>query len=451
MSLRFKLNAIIALLMGLFVAALIAEQIDATRRGVHEEVVAANRVAIQVLQRVAALYTQQDMRSIVAFLNLLGRLRSNEITVTDDAGQVLYRSPPPTYKQGRDAPAWFSAWIVPPGTRQEIALAGGRMVIESNPSRAVLDGWDNLVSLLELGGLAFVLVNVAVFWLVGRTLRPFPRIVSAFERLQDGDLKTRLPALPGREARMLGIAFNRMATAIEENIEARRRTFEAERRLSESRELTQLIERRIEEERREIARELHDELGQSVTAIRSVALALAQRFENSDEQARSRAALIADQAKNLHDAMHGLIPRLAPLTLDSLGLADTLSDLVGQARVHHPDVRFDLQLAALPDVIDPGIAFAAYRVAQEGLTNALRHSGARNIRIDARARDGALEVSIEDDGCGMAESASPPPGRFGLRGLRERVGALAGRLEVSGAPGSGTMLRAVIPLAGAAA
>src|SRR6202022_829788 len=105
-------------------------------------------------------------------------------------------------------------------------------------------------------------------------------------------------------------------------------------RLEERRELALLIEQGVEEERRLIAHELHDEFGQSVTAIRSLATAIATQ---SGEPAMSEAArLISQEAARLYDAMHGLIPRLAPLSLDTLGLAESLQSLVRDWRAPHP-------------------------------------------------------------------------------------------------------------------
>src|SRR5690606_25438577 len=138
-------------------------------------------------------------------------------------------------------------------------------------------------------------------------------------RIRGGELGFRLPPLEGAEARVIGDAFNAMAEAVEDKVNAERKAREAEHRLEERRELARLIEQRIEEERRLIAHELHDEFSQSVTAIRSLAAAIAVRPGGAADETRETARLIADEAGRLYDAMHGLIPRLEPLTLDSLG------------------------------------------------------------------------------------------------------------------------------------
>ena len=175
----------------------------------------------------------------------------------------------------------------------------------------------------------------------GRALAPFPVIADGLERIQRGDLAFRLPDLAGSEAHAMGVAFNRMAQAVEDNVQAERKAREAETRLEERREMARLVEQRVEEERRLIAHELHDEFGQSVTAIRSLALAIATQAGAHDPTTGDAARLISDEAARLYDAMHGLIPRLMPLSLDTLGLAETLENLVRDWQRRYPVDRAD--------------------------------------------------------------------------------------------------------------
>ena len=147
MSLRLKINLIVAALTLLFAAAVLALQLRSMRESVHEEVVAANRVAAQLLQRTAWRYAAQGEPAMLAFLQGMGRVRSNDITLFDAQGRELYRSPPSTYKAGRDAPEWFSALIAPPPSVQAIEFPDGKLVVRANASRAELDAWDYAVAL----------------------------------------------------------------------------------------------------------------------------------------------------------------------------------------------------------------------------------------------------------------------------------------------------------------
>jgi two-component system sensor histidine kinase UhpB len=449
-SLSLRINLIVAGVITLLVASMIALQLDSLRSAVREEVVATNRVTTQLLNRVGRVYAEGGPLGLVRFLEQLGRVRANDITVTDATGQVLYRSPPSTYKVGREAPPWFAALVLPQPSRHVIELPGGRMTIEAEPSRAVLDGWDEVVKLAAIGAGALVAINVLMFWAVGRALHPFAQIVAALDRLKAGDFDVQLPPLPGREAGAIGAAFNRMAAVLQENIASGQRAFEAERRLSDSRELAGQIETHIESERREIARALHDELGQSVTAIRSLALSVARRCADGDAEAARAAGVIAEEAGRLYDAMHRMIPRLAPMELDTLGLGDAVTELLQRARSAHPSVAIEQDLRELPPELPAATRLAAYRIVQEGLTNALRHAGAHRVRVQlARERD-FLVVRVQDDGVG------PPadwgrPGHFGLRWLGERADAVGGELGLARRPGGGAELCARLPLAPALA
>jgi two-component system sensor histidine kinase UhpB len=335
MKLRTHLNLIVAGLSAVLVATLVAVEIDSTRRSVREEIAAANVVASQLLRRIAWTYARTGSESLRFFLEQLGRVRANEITLRAANGEVLYRSPPPVYKAGREAPRWFAALTLPDLAEQTFNLDdGSTLMLEANPSRAILDGWDDLVRLLSVGVFALLAIHAFTFWFIARALRPFPQIAEGLRRVERGDLTVRLPAYEGDEARAIGAAFNRMAKAVEEKVEAERAAREAEARLEERRELGRVVDQRLEEERRLIAHELHDEFGQSVTAIRSLAMAISSQA--TDKRTEEAARLISTEAARLYDAMHGLIPRLAPLSLDSLGLAETAPLSLGTtvARAH---------------------------------------------------------------------------------------------------------------------
>ncbi len=277
MKLRTRLNLVLTGVTAIFLAVLVADEIRDTRSSVREEIEAANRVAAQVLGNLILTYSAAGgTAQVQQMLQRLGHVRANDITLRDPAGKLLYHSPPPVYKAGREAPAWFAHLLEPRPVRQMFTLGdAAQVVIDAQPSRAILDAWDDLTRLLAIASAMLIVLGALAFWLVDRALAPFPVIVGGLERLQRGELTYRLPPLRGAEARAIGAAFNRMAQAVEDNVQAEREAREARTRLEERRELALLIEQSIEEERRLIAHELHDEFGQSVTAIRSLAMAIA--------------------------------------------------------------------------------------------------------------------------------------------------------------------------------
>ncbi len=451
MTLRLKINLIVGALTLLFLAAVLALQLRSMRDSVHEEVVAANRVASQLLNRTVWLYAAQGTPAMLSFLQGTGRIRSNDVTLYDKQGQALYRSPPPTYKAGRDAPDWFERLIAPAPTVQAIDFPDGKLEVRSNASRAAVDAWDYAVTLVGAALALLVAVNLLVFWLVGRTVRPFGRIVGALEALQRGRFDVSLPPLPGHEAGAIGAAFNRTVGELRRHIETERRAVRAEMQLSDSRELTRWIDHHIEQERRMIARELHDELGQSVTAMRSMATSIAQRCAGKDAQAEQAARLIAEESSRLYDAMHGIIPRLTPLVLDNFGLADAIADLAERTRRSHPALQLELDLAAGDAPITPDAALALYRAAQEGITNAMRHGGADRVRIALRREAGEVVLEVVDNGRGLAPDWQQRPGHHGLRWMAERLAALRGRFAIAPAQPRGVALTVGVPVEGAPA
>jgi two-component system sensor histidine kinase UhpB len=446
MSLRLKIHLIVGVLTLLFVFAVLGLQLRSMREAVNEEVVAANRVAAQLLNRTVWRYAAQGTPALLGFLQGVGRVRSNEITLLDAQGKELYKSPLSPYKAGREAPAWFTALVSPPPALQAIEFPDGKLIVESNASRAVLDAWEESVVLVLSAFGMLVLLNVLVYWLVGRTVRPFRQIVGALNQLEGGRFDVALPPLAGSEAATIGAAFNRMVGMLQGHIETERRAVRAELQLSDSRELTRWVDHHIEQERRMIARELHDELGQSVTAMRSMALSIAQRVRSLDPQAEQAARTIAEESSRLYDAMHGIIPRLTPLVLDNFGLAEALADLVERTRRSQPGVQIELHADLTDAQLGSEAALALYRAAQEGITNALRHGQAHELRLSVQGHAGEVVLELADDGVGLASGWSEKTGHHGLRWLDERVRSLGGQFELVAATPRGTQLSIRLPL-----
>lgn len=449
LSLRLKIHLIVGGLATVFVLVVLGLRLHGMRETVREEVVAANRVASQLLNRTVWMVAARGPGAMVEYLQGMGRVRANDIVLSTIGGEVLYQSPPSPYKAGRNAPAWFSGLIVPPLPVQVLEFpSGGRLTITPDASRSALDAWDQLLT-LTLTALALLLaLHAIVFALVGRTVRPFGRIVAALNRLEAGQLDVQIERLPGQEAAAIGAAFNRMVEGLRARIEAERRAMLAERELSDRRELARWIDHHLEEERKLIARELHDELGQSVTAIRSLALAVAGRTAGKDAASEQAARVIADESQRLYAAMHGLIPRLAPLVLDAFGLADTLRDLVERTQRSQPAVRVGLDVQLDQVQLDADAALALYRAAQEGLTNALRHGGATVIGLQLRADPAGARLAVEDNGRGLPPDWQARAGHYGLRWMGERVEGLGGGFAIRNRePGPGVALEVWVPAA----
>jgi two-component system sensor histidine kinase UhpB len=444
MSLRLKINLVFSLMTLLTFTVLIIVEISATRTSVREEMEASGRIATQLLGRISHFYGPEQFPELVTFLRDTGRVRANDIRLVDSAGQALYQSPPSLYKAGRDAPGWYASLVAPPQTERVIELHGARLVVKTNATRAVLDGWDNLRDILLSQFALFVLADLVVFWMVGYWLSPLEKVERGLREIEQGDHHVRLPPLPGKEAGEMGRAFNRMAQAVEENIQVRQSSAEAQARLDAQREFTMLLHARIEEERAALARELHDELGQSLTAIRSIAKSMMQHPDVAGGQLERHAQMLFDTAGNTSDAMRRMIPRLRPIQLEGMGLVDAVRDLLTETQQNHPSVKFELSVGGVLPPLDDGLELSAYRIVQEAVTNVVRHSGATRARISIAIEGTSLDLQIADNGKGAASLQRE--GHYGVRGMQERAAAYSGNVTFSKSAENGLQVSVSLPL-----
>ena len=221
---------------------------------------------------------------------------------------------------------------------------------------------------------------------------------------------------------------------------AARRRSETVHLLALNRELAQRLLEVQERERREIARELHDELAQHCTVIRVESACLRRAGEPAE--AAAAAHRVAEAAALMQSGVGRLLRRLRPPELDALGLAAALASLAAswEART---GVAIELHADGPLERIDIAVATAVYRIVQEALANVVRHAAASRVRVEVRAGPAALVLSVADDGCGF-DPARRTQG-LGLVGAAERAAALGGSFAVDSAPGSGTRLAVTLP------
>ena len=444
MSLRLKINLVFSVLTFLLFAILIVVEVAATRNSVGEEMEASGRIATQLLTRISSFYAHNDLPELVNFLHDTGRVRANDIRLYDQSDHLLYQSPPSIYKAGRNAPEWYAALVAPPDNERVIQLPNARLVIQTNPTRAVLDGWDNLLDILFAELTLFLLADLLILWLVGRWLEPLEKIQHGLRELGQGDHKVRLPPLAGKEAGEMGRAFNRMAQAVEENIQVRQASAEAQARLDAQRDFTKLLHARIEEERAALARELHDELGQSLTAIRSISKSLMQHPTVAGSPIEQHAKMLFDTAGMTSDAMHRMIPRLRPIKLEGMGLVDAVRDLLTQSQQNNPNLRLDLAVSGELSGMDDELELTAYRIVQEAVTNIIRHAQASRAHVTIEVREEQLHLSIADNGIGALTLKRD--GHYGVRGMQERAETHGGMIEFKPSSEGGLEVQAIFPL-----
>lgn len=212
--------------------------------------------------------------------------------------------------------------------------------------------------------------------------------------------------------------------------------------------LRRQLELASEEERRRLSRELHDEVGQHLTALGLGLKALADITQPGSEADR-RAGRLLELAETLGRELHSLAVRLRPKSLDDHGLDAALTSYVADWSTQ-TNIAIDTHIALGDTRLSPEVESAVYRIAQEALTNIARHSGAARAGVVVKRLEDSVRVIIEDNGRGFdpvdVDREAPATNRLGLRGMRERAGLLGGSVDVESAPGSGTTLFIRIPL-----
>ena len=567
MSLRFRLHLLITPLSLAFLLAAGWVIVNDTRGSIRERVEAATRVTVQLLDTVIISsyqnpewgYTHEVLKS---FLQSLGYVRSNHITLYDMQGKLLYESPPSKYRSDVQPPQWFVDMVEPKPEVVKRRIRFGMLEVASSATGSIREAWSGVRQLMWIALSFFMLLNAMVYWVLGRSLRPVSNILGAIHRMEQGDLTVRLPEFNLPEFTRIGQNLNRMAESLEtsteenrrlalivkqtgdailihdldgnisfwnpaaerlfgyaqqaiigksasllapagreaeltQNLEAiiqrrlienydtqrvtqngqlvdvslsaaplidphdgrvigeictmrditeRKHAIEAERKLEENRQLTHLIQRHIEDERRSLSRELHDELGQYVTAVKTFAVAIGNKTREKMPDVEAHAQTIAAAANHIYDGMHNIIRQLRPGALDNLGLQETLRDSVAEWQSQHPDVRFSLNFSGKLDSLGETLNINLYRIVQESVTNALRYAQATMLEISLEQQEnGALQLSIKDNGVGMNICNVDQSQHFGLLGMRERMQALHGTFSLDSVPGEGTAVIVTVP------
>ncbi len=453
MTVRARISWMLALLMGVFTACLCYWEVDAARLIIQEDIDVANRITIQLLgvliQEGRASGQSISPADLVRFMEHAGAVRVHEIKLFNLQGELVYSAPSIPENTEFSVPRWFTRYVTQDVEPVVLNLPDARVQLTPDSSRSIGDVWHELKNTLLLTLAFILLVNGLMFVMVGRILAPLRHLVTALARLERLDYQVRLPEGSRGEMATLFHAFNRMAQALEENSRLRQQAAQTTRQLQENREVTALIQSHLEEERRLLARELHDELGQMLTAVSTIATSVVHQSTPDNPKIAQRAATIVDLSARMYDAMHRLVRELRPLALDQLGLADALIELVGITNHAQQALLVTLQLSGLEPLEDDRVQITAYRIVQEAINNTMRHARASQMSIrlhtEEQTRGNVLFMHLSDNGQGVDLSGLART-RFGLRGMRERVQGLGGRFQVHSQPGQGFTIEVALPV-----
>lgn len=444
-SLRLRLSLLITLLVALMTLAGGAYIVEQARQDVRAEVRSTMNLTVHFLDAQLAVLEDRaaDARYAVPHFQLkeLRDVRHLAINFYDPAGRLLDTNEVPGDRRPA-APAWF-VWLVrastPPveASRRPVSFNGagiGELVIRPDPTYEIEEIWGTSSGLLMLLCLFFVAVNILVWWAVSRALRPVEYILGALGDIERGHLGARLPAFDMAEMSRISLGFNHMAETLEHSV-------------ADNHSLTRRLLQMQEEERAYLARELHDEIGQCVTAIHADAVAVGNR---GGAPVREGVQSIVEAIARIKQMVRSMLQRLHPGALEGLGLGAALRELAAAFRQRHPQVALQLQLAGEAGAVRGELGISLYRIVQECLTNISRHAQAERVQIalayhaEAARTAPQLELRVHDDGRGFDPQLTARG--FGLLGIRERVRALGGQCHIESATGAGTTVAVEVPL-----
>jgi len=390
------------------------------------------------------------------------------ITKMDADGVVLAHQPRPGSWSGQQFPV--------EGVRQAV-LQQGRGLVEATSPEGVssiyifdpISGWEHRKVYLILGvpkkvayansnrillrnmtgmGIIAVAAMMAAWFGVEKVIvKPVNAMVKATGEFAAGNLSIRSGMSGGLdELDQLASAFDQMAERLEQRQAERDR---AEREIRKSREQLRNLSAHLqsvrEEERTRMAREIHDELGQGLTALKMDVSWLNRRFLEEDATFKKKLTSMEEVIDRTIQTVQKLSGELRPGILDDLGLAAAI-EWQAEEFQNRTGIECEISLSPEETVLNRDQSTTMFRIFQETLTNVIRHARATKVEVRLEEQNGSIVLEVTDNGRGITEAEISDPKSFGLIGMRERVDFLDGELDIVGSPGMGTRIMVTLPL-----
>ena len=445
LSLRARINLLLALVLTIGLAINIARLVLEAGPRVQAEDQSVIRLAREFVETIVAGLNEApdpDAR-LNQIVHDLSRLRHVSITRQDDAaGKVADRAG--ENGDPRSPPAWFVALVHPEKTSVSVPISihgkPGSLVITSHPDDEMAEIWDGIVTQLEVGSAIAIALFLITMLVVGRALAPLQALSQAMTKIEAGFYDARVEPGGAPELAAICTKLNHLAATLGDAVEDKR----------------QLAERAVslqDMERKEIARELHDEFGPYLFALRAHAGALMRLsdFHQPDANAlRKHGGAILEQVNALQQFNRRILEKLRPVGLAELGLREALGALLRLWGESHPDVTIDTSLSHSLDDAGETADLTIYRIVQEALTNVFRHASATSVNVTIEPAEqptgmhgsrGCARVRISDNGRGIRPDHKLG---LGLTGMRERILALGGTLSIA-SDDRGVTVEAIVP------
>jgi two-component system sensor histidine kinase UhpB len=394
------------------------------RLAVNQEINSSVQLAVKLI-RFGFAHSNQTPDWLTQ-LNALEEIRHLSIQLQQPSGQILSVQHSKLHLENKP-PQWFISLVQGEEVKIEhiIARADGQQLIlkiVANPLDEISEVWQENVAFFGLLSILMLLSYVAVNLVFNKTLTPITTIVHALRELETERYQQQLPSFAIQEYDEIAIAINQLTDKLNQVKQ-------------ENRALTQHTLAIQEDERQRLAQELHDELGQSVTAIKVMAVTAAR----TPDQSKQSTDAIIHTCNHLMTVVRSMMHQLHPLILTELGLKATLEDLISH---WSSSLHIDLDCDDSVDNLDTKIAIQVFRVVQECLTNTVRHANASKVQINI-SLDKNLYLTVTDNGQGCHNTHTTG---FGLRGMKERVNSLGGEFQLISAQQQGMTIKASIPI-----
>ena len=428
LSLRARLSLpMIALVLAALALGGVALQIVSPDQFEYENAQASHSTkAVAAALNAALAVSTNPQATLEAFARDLGRSENIE-----------FRLPGPDKPRVRVedslTPKWFIALLRIPaiGAAYPITIEGshvGDIVFAPDLSADVFEKWIGFLAIVFSGSTLMLMAALSAYFTTGSAIRPLAQLRRGLTRLRTGDYDSVIPLAGPPEIRKSCEAANQLAATLK----------------LLSRDNRNLLRRLVsvqDDERRELAQELHDELGPLLFAIRANATALPES-NPAHAELDSPAQGILRAAESLQQANRRILEGLSPLYVQELGLGQSIATLLQSARSQAPHLKLTAKVDARLNNIEGVLSQTIYRVIQESVTNVLRHAQANAADVSAAVDDGMVAIEISDDGVGL-----PSDNAFGrgLTGMRERVRALDGTFALLREDGR-TVVRCRLPL-----
>jgi two-component system sensor histidine kinase UhpB len=404
------------------------------KRAVQDEMQSSIHLAVQLIT--FNLSQTNARKDWLAQLNALKETRHLRIQLKEPSGNVLDISQAAISKMQSNPPKWFVNLVAssPIQIERTLITNDGQaliVLIEANPLNEIREVWQESSAFFGLLFLLVTLIFGVIQLVFNRVLKAISIIIEGLERVEFGEYQKQLPNFSSDE-------MNRIANAINHTLEKLNAS------QHENRALTQHNLEIQEQERQRLAQELHDELGQSLTAIKVMTVAISRAEKSQNSLITQSTHSIIQICDHLMRVVRSMMQKLHPVCLTELGLKAAIDDLISHWQRHSPlnvIFEYDRRCELLSEIISIHI----FRMVQECLTNTVRHADATQVLINLTIDENDfLSLKITDNGQGC--DTQTIKNGFGLLSMRERVRSLNGDFSIETQPQKGMIIHAKIPL-----